>query len=179
MMRWRAVTGAFFQEGKACLAALTASLNSSFCIGTLEIHSLISFLLLAFFNVKDIMYQLYRATKSRFKSIAPKEIKLLKHLLNITDPEERFSALATAFSPGNEHEAKGPHALYTTTKELHKWIKIMLDAYMLNKEETDIKEAKKMSQHVVIQKLFILKETIEQEYLDQRTPTPQMDSEME
>lgn len=29
MMRWRAVTGVFFQEGKACLAALTASLNSS------------------------------------------------------------------------------------------------------------------------------------------------------
>ncbi|XVF17413.1 hypothetical protein REPUB_Repub10bG0120200 [Reevesia pubescens] len=124
-------------------------------------------------EVKDIMYQLYRATKSSLKSIAPKEIKLLKYLLNITDPEERFSALATAFSPGNEHEAKEPHALYTTPKELHKWIKIMLDAYLLNKEETDIKEAKKMTQPVVIQRLFILKETIEEEYLDQRTTATQ------
>ncbi|XP_039005130.1 uncharacterized protein At4g37920-like [Hibiscus syriacus] len=127
-------------------------------------------------EVKDIMYQLYKATKSSLKSIAPKEIKLLKHLLNITDPEERFSALATAFSPGNEHEAKDPHALYTTPKELHKWIKIMLDAYTLNKEESDIKEAKKMSQPVVIQRLFILKETIEQEYLDQRTTRTQTES---
>ncbi|KAL5556679.1 hypothetical protein UlMin_038915 [Ulmus minor] len=125
-------------------------------------------------EVKDIMYQLYKATKSSIRSIAPKEIKLLKHLLNITDPEERFSALATAFSPGDDHEAKDPNALYTTPKELHKWVKIMLDAYHLNQEETDIREAKQLTQPVVIQRLFILKETIEEEYLEQRTVhTPQ------
>lgn len=54
---------------------------------------------------------------------------------------------------------------YSTPKELHKWLKIMLDAYTLNKEETDIREAKRMDQPVVIQRLFILKETIEEEYL--------------
>lgn len=43
----------------------------------------------------------------------PQEIKFLKHLLNIEDPEERFSALATAFSPGSEHEVKDPDAFYT------------------------------------------------------------------
>lgn len=120
-------------------------------------------------EVKDIMYHLYKATKSSLRSIAPKEIKLLKYLLNIIDPEERFSALATAFSPGNEHEAKDPKALHTTPKELHKWITIMLDAYHLNKEETDIREAKQMSQPVVIQRLLILKETIEEEYLGRAT----------
>ncbi|KAL7231548.1 hypothetical protein ACSBR2_009735 [Camellia fascicularis] len=118
-------------------------------------------------EVKGIMHSLYKATKSSLRSIAPKEIKLLKYLLNITDPEERFSALATAFCPGDEHEAKDKDAIYTTPKELHKWIKIMLDAYHLNKEETDIREAKQMSQPVVIQRLFILKETIEEEYLEQ------------
>ncbi|KAI4328101.1 hypothetical protein L6164_020486 [Bauhinia variegata] len=117
-------------------------------------------------EVKDIMHQLYKATKSSLRSIAPKEIKLLKHLLNITDPEERFSALATAFSPGDGHEAKDPNALYTTPKELLKWIKIMLDAYHLNKEETDLREARQMNQPIVIQRLFILKETIEEEYLE-------------
>ncbi|XP_062178209.1 uncharacterized protein At4g37920 [Alnus glutinosa] len=117
-------------------------------------------------EVKEIMYHLYKATKSSLRSIEPKEIKLLKHLLNITDPEERFSALATAFSPGDEREAKDPYALYTNPKELHKWIKIMLDAYNLNKEETDIREARQMTQPVVIQRLFILKETIEGEYLE-------------
>lgn len=118
-------------------------------------------------EVKDIMYRLYKATQTSLRSIAPKEIKLLKYLLNIIDPEERFSALATAFSPGNEHDIKDPNAMYTTPKELHKWIKIMLDAYDLNKEETEIREAQQMNQPVVIQRLFILKETIEEEYLRQ------------
>ncbi|CAN4079869.1 unnamed protein product [Withania somnifera] len=117
-------------------------------------------------EVKEIMYRLYKATQSSLRSMAPKEIKLLKYLLNITDPEERFSALATAFSPGHEHDARDPNAIYTTPKELHKWIKIMLDAYNLNKEETDIREAKQLNQPVVIQRLFILKETIEAEYLE-------------
>ena len=59
------------------------------------------------------MHRIYKETNRSLKSIAPPEIKLLKHLLNITDPEERFSALATAFSPGDEHEAKDVKALYT------------------------------------------------------------------
>ncbi|XP_057800796.1 uncharacterized protein At4g37920-like [Salvia miltiorrhiza] len=117
-------------------------------------------------EVKDIMYRIYKATQSSLRSIVPQEIKLLKYLLNITDPEERFSALATAFSPGDEHDIKQPNAIYTTPKELHKWIKIMLDAYHLNMEETEIREAKKMDQPIVIQRLFILKETIEEEYLE-------------
>ncbi|KAI9125158.1 hypothetical protein K1719_003774 [Acacia pycnantha] len=120
-------------------------------------------------EVKDIMYQLYKTTKSSLRSMAPKEIKLLKHLLNIVDPEERFSALATAFSPGGKQETKDPDALYTTPKELHKWVKIMLDAYHLNKEETELREAKQITQPVIIQRLFILKETIEEEYLEKST----------
>nr|GMC66236.1 uncharacterized protein At4g37920, chloroplastic [Ipomoea batatas] len=119
-------------------------------------------------EVKDIMYHLYKTTQSSLRSMAPKEIKLLKYLLNIIDPEERFSALATAFSPGDEHGAKDPSAIYTTPKELHKWIKIMLDAYHLNQEETEIREAKQMNQPVVIQRLCILKEVIEEEYLEQQ-----------
>lgn len=122
-------------------------------------------------EVKEIMYRLYKTTKSSMRSIAPKKIKLLKHLLNITDPEERFSALATAFSPGGEHEAKDPNGLYTTPKELHKWIKIMLDAYHLSQEETEIREAKQINEPVVIQRLFILKQTIEEEYLEREVKT--------
>lgn len=59
--------------------------------------------------------------------------------------------------------------LSSTPKELHKWVKIMLDAYNLNKEETELREAKQMTQPVVIQRLFILKETIEEEYLAKST----------
>ena len=43
----------------------------------------------------------------------------------------------------------------------------MLDSYHLNQEDTDIREARKMAQPIVIQRLFILKDTIETEYLEQ------------
>ncbi|XP_050208321.1 uncharacterized protein At4g37920 [Mercurialis annua] len=128
-------------------------------------------------EVKEIMYQIYKATKSSLKSITPKELKLLKYLLNIADPDERFAALATAFCPGDDREAKDPYALYTTPKELHKWIKITLDAYQLNKEDTDIREAKRMAQPVVMQRLFILKEIIEDEYLEKTTFRTQTEEE--
>lgn len=118
-------------------------------------------------EVRDIMYHIYKATNKSLKSMAPPEMKLLKHLLNITDPEERFSALATAFSPGDEHVAKDVDALYTTPKELHKWSKILLDAYQLNKEESDLMEVRQMNDPMVIQRLFVLKETIEEEYMKQ------------
>ncbi|KVI08894.1 uncharacterized protein At4g37920 [Cynara cardunculus var. scolymus] len=130
-------------------------------------------------EVKAIMYQLYKATKSSLKSIAPKEIKLLKYLLNFTDPEDRFSALATAFSPGKDSEAKDPNAIYTTPEELHKWITFMLDAYQLHKEETDIMEAKEMNLPMVIQRLSILKETIEEEYMEKETPEANKDTNAE
>lgn len=116
-------------------------------------------------KVKDIMYHIYTTTKESLKSISPPEMKLLKYLLNIEEPEERFGALATAFSPGDEREAKDEDALYTTPSELHKWIKMLLDSYHLNKEETDFMDARKMSDPVIIQRLTLLKEMIEEEYM--------------
>ncbi|XP_020599028.1 uncharacterized protein At4g37920, chloroplastic [Phalaenopsis equestris] len=130
-------------------------------------------------EVKDIMYRIYKETRKALRNMAPPEMKLLKYLLNIVDPEERFSALATSFSPGGEQEVKDPNALYTTPKELHKWIKIMLDAYSLNKEETDFVEARQMSDPMVIQRLFILKETIEEEYMKNYKVTNEKESESE
>ncbi|KAK8913834.1 hypothetical protein KSP39_PZI023944 [Platanthera zijinensis] len=130
-------------------------------------------------EVKDIMHHIYRGTRKALKSMAPPEIKLLRYLLNIVDPEERFSALATAFSPGEEHEPKDANALYTTPKELHKWIKMMLDAYHLNKEETDLMEARQMSDPMIIQRLLILKETVETEYMKQENTTDKKELEHE
>lgn len=45
----------------------------------------------------------------------------------------------------------------------------MLDAYNLNKEESDLREARKMTDPIVIQRLFILKDTIEKEYMENNT----------
>ncbi|CAL4920743.1 unnamed protein product [Urochloa decumbens] len=72
-------------------------------------------------KVKDIMYHIYTTTKESLKIISPPEMKLLKYLLNIEDPEDRFGALATAFSPGDEREAKDDDALYTVSGVIVFW----------------------------------------------------------
>lgn len=64
-----------------------------------------------------------------------------------------------------------------TPNELHKWIKMMLDSYHLNKEETDFMDARKMSDPVIIQRLILLKETIEEEYMKQYVHPEEQDSE--
>lgn len=56
----------------------------------------------------------------------------------------------------------------------------MLDAYHLSQEETEIREAKQIDEPVVIQRLFILKKTIEEEYLEREVKTgPQADKSEE
>jgi hypothetical protein len=44
---------------------------------------------------------------------------------------------------------------------------MLLDSYHLNKEETDFMDGRKMSDPVIIQRLTLLKETIEEEYMKQ------------
>jgi hypothetical protein len=59
------------------------------------------------------MHHIYTTTKESVKIISPPDMKVLKYLLNIEDPEQRCGALVSAFSPGDEHEAKDEDALYT------------------------------------------------------------------
>ncbi len=71
------------------------------------------------------------------------------------------------------------HLLLTcrTPNELHKWTKMMLDSYHLNKEETDFMDARKMSDPVIIQRLTLLKETIEEEYMKKYIHPEEQESE--
>eukprot|EP01018_Ginkgo_biloba_P038834 Gb_11825 [translate_table: standard] len=116
-------------------------------------------------EVKDIMHHLYMVARGNLQRLVPKEIRIIKHLLSMEDPQERFAALAEAFSPGDEIEGKNVDTLYTTPEKLHKWIKTVLDAYYMNREGTLIREAKQLMNPMVIQRLEILKGVVEDEYL--------------
>ena len=45
--------------------------------------------------------------------LVPKEVRIIRHLLAIEDPRERFEEMTNAFSPGDELEGKDVDALYT------------------------------------------------------------------
>ena len=67
-----------------------------------------------FLQVKDILYHLYMTARGNLQRLVPKEIRILKYLITLEDPEEQISALRNAFTPGDEVEGKDIDALYTS-----------------------------------------------------------------
>lgn len=50
-------------------------------------------------QVKDIMYHLYMKAKEATERGAPPEVRILKHLVSISDPRHRATELENAFKP--------------------------------------------------------------------------------
>lgn len=116
-------------------------------------------------EVKDVLYHLYKTSRGNLQRLMPKEIRILKYLLTIKDPEERMSALNDAFTPGEELQGMDVDCLYTTPEELHTWIGTVVDAYHFSREGTLIREARDMMNPKVIQKLEELKKIIQDNFM--------------
>ncbi|XP_062120567.1 uncharacterized protein At4g37920 [Humulus lupulus] len=116
-------------------------------------------------EVKDVLYHLYMTARGNLQRLVPKEIRILKYLLTIEDPDERLSTLNDAFTPGEELEGKDIDCLYTTPEQLHTWIKAIIDAYHLSSEGTLIREARDLMNPKIIQKLEELKWVVENKFM--------------
>lgn len=116
-------------------------------------------------EVKDIMCHLYMVARGNMQRLVPKEVRIMRHILSFEDPIERMAALTDAFSPGDELEGKDIDHLYTTPQKLLKWINIVLDAYHLNKQSTLMESARQLMNPMLIGRLQMLKEAVENEYL--------------
>ncbi|KAF4384220.1 uncharacterized protein At4g37920 [Cannabis sativa] len=116
-------------------------------------------------EVKDVLYHLYMTARGNLQRLVPKEIRILKYLLTIEDPDERLSTLNDAFTPGEELEGKDVDCLYTTPEQLHTWIKAIVDAYHLSSEGTLIREARDLMNPKIIQKLEELKRVVENKFM--------------
>ncbi|OIT32496.1 PREDICTED: uncharacterized protein At4g37920, chloroplastic-like [Nicotiana attenuata] len=111
-------------------------------------------------EVKDVLYHLYMTARGNLQRLMPKEIRILKYLLTIEDPEERLCTLKDAFTPGEELEGKDVDCLYTTPEQLYNWIGTVVDAYNFSREGTLIKEARDLMNPKIIQKMEELKKLI-------------------
>ncbi|KAG9451624.1 hypothetical protein H6P81_011589 [Aristolochia fimbriata] len=116
-------------------------------------------------EVKDILYHLYMTTLGNLQRDIPKEIRILKYLLTIEDPEEKLCALQDAFTPGIELEGKDVDNLYTTPEKLHTWIRTVMDAYHFSREGTLIREARDLMSPKIIEKLEELKKLMEKSFM--------------
>lgn len=116
-------------------------------------------------EVKELMHHLYLVARGHLQRMIPKEIRILQHILSFEDPTQRFAALTEAFSPGDESIEKEKDLLYTKPAKLHKWIKLVLDAYYLHKQSTLMDSARQLMNPLIISRLLQLKEVIEDQFL--------------
>ncbi|KAG1330440.1 hypothetical protein COCNU_02G004080 [Cocos nucifera] len=116
-------------------------------------------------EVKDVLYHLYKSAVGNLQRLMPKEIRILKYLLTIEDPEEQLAALKDAFMPGDELEGKDVDCLYTTPEALHTWIRTVVDAYHFSREGTLIREARDLMNPKVIQRLEELNKLVQNNFL--------------
>jgi hypothetical protein len=59
------------------------------------------------------MFYLYNVARANVAKSVPREIRIIRHLLSIEDPRERFEEMTLAFSPGDDLEGKEQGGLYT------------------------------------------------------------------
>ncbi|XP_073134974.1 uncharacterized protein At4g37920 [Henckelia pumila] len=116
-------------------------------------------------EAKDVLYHLYKTARGNLQRLMPKEIRILKYLLTIENPEERMSALKDAFTPGEELEGNDVDSLYTTPEQLHTWIRSVVDAYHFSREGTLIREAKDLMNPKIVQKMEELTKTVQDNFM--------------
>ncbi|KAI5079812.1 hypothetical protein GOP47_0005291 [Adiantum capillus-veneris] len=116
-------------------------------------------------EIKDLMHHLYMVARGHLQRLIPKEIRILQDILACEDPTSRFKALTECFSPGDEHTEKEADKLYTKPEKLLKWIKLVLDAYHLNKQETVMDAARQLMTPQIIDRLLQLKVIVEDQFI--------------
>lgn len=116
-------------------------------------------------EVKDILYHLYMTARGNLQRNMPKEVRILKYLLTIEDPEERLCTLKDAFTPGEEIEGKDVDNLYTTPEKLHTLMRTVVDAYKFSREGTLLREAKDLMNPKIIEKMEELRKLVEKHFM--------------
>uniref|UniRef100_A0A0E0CJC3 Uncharacterized protein n=1 Tax=Oryza meridionalis TaxID=40149 RepID=A0A0E0CJC3_9ORYZ len=95
----------------------------------------------------------------------PKDIRILKHLIMIEDPEERLSALNDAFTPGPELQGDNVDTLYTNPEVLHTWASAIVDAYYNSREGTLLRQARDLMNPKIIKRVEEILKLIKDKYL--------------
>ncbi|KAI5589130.1 hypothetical protein BDE02_05G141000 [Populus trichocarpa] len=116
-------------------------------------------------EVKDVLYHLYKTAVGNLQRNVPKDIRILKYLLTIEDPEECLCALNDAFTQGEGLEGKDVDSLCTTPEKLYSWIKAMVDAYHLSQEGTLMREARDLMSPKTIKKMEELKKLVKDHFM--------------
>lgn len=116
-------------------------------------------------EVKDVMAHLYFKAKETAARQQPKEVRIMKHLLSMEDPQQRRASLTEAFTPGPEVEVGGQDLLSTTPARLLMVVDAILAAYEAQHASGSmLQEAAALMKPEIITRLKELQLQIRQEF---------------
>ena len=117
-------------------------------------------------EVKDVMAHLYFKMKETMGRQQPKEVRILKYLLSIEDPQEIRKGLEEAFTPGPELTVGDEDMLFCEAPALLQTIDAVLKAYDGQKGKANITgQAAELMQPEVIEKMKTVKFQIEAHFM--------------
>lgn len=117
-------------------------------------------------EVKDVMAHLYFKMKETMGRQQPKEVRILKYLLAMDNPQEIRSGLEDAFTPGPELTTQDEDYLFCEAPALLATIEAVLKAYEQQKGKANITgQAAELMQPEVIEKMKTIKFQIEGNFL--------------
>ena len=117
-------------------------------------------------EVKDVMAHLYFKMKETMGRQQPKEVRILKYLLSIEDPQEIRKGLEEAFTPGPELTVGDEDYLFCEAPVLLQTIETVLKAYDAQKGKANITgQAAELMQPEVIEKMKTVKFQIEAHFM--------------
>ncbi|TXG52881.1 hypothetical protein EZV62_022050 [Acer yangbiense] len=116
-------------------------------------------------EAKDILYHLYMTARGNLQRLMPKEVRILKYLLTIKDPEQQLCTLKDAFTPGEEVEGTDVDNLYTTPENLHALMRTVVDAYQFSQQGTLMREARDLMNPKIIEQTEELMKLVEKHFM--------------
>lgn len=114
---------------------------------------------------KDMLFDNYLDAKIYLQESLPKEVRILKHILPISDPETLLCTLKDAFTPGFELEGTHVDYLYTTPEKLRHLMKHVVAGYNLNQKGAVMSEVRDLLRPSIIEKLEMLIQIVESKFM--------------
>ena len=112
-------------------------------------------------EVKDVMAHLYFKMKDTTARQQPKEVRILKYILSLEDPQDQRNALEEAFTPGPELATGDEDLLWCQPADLLKVIDLIVDNFYQSAGKKNLRgDAAAMMSPAVVERMKTLKQLI-------------------
>eukprot|EP00898_Chlorokybus_atmophyticus_P007597 jgi/Chlat1/7839/Chrsp66S07285 len=116
-------------------------------------------------EIVEMMGSLYFKAKENLGRNMPDEVRILRHVLSMEDPNERRAALAEAFTPGMQYETATEDFLSSSPERFVGTVESILRAYEQQQNSKLLQEAKGFMNPKAIERIKEVLELVRQDFM--------------